>query len=210
MPQPLRPSLATPSSASPADIEDASNALLVRRFRGRDPSAFAELFRRHRDLVYAVCMGRLRHHQDAEDLTQETFRRLAVSIDRWDSARPLEPWLVRIAGNRCRSFLSRKKGEFTGADWSEASPITPATASSEAESELREELQAAIETLPDHLQTAFILIHQEGWTYQQTSRHLRQPVGTIKTHVHRARLQLIERLRQRDPAVRPRPSEKAR
>jgi len=198
MPQPFQSLWTAAAAKSAPDDHEASNASLVHRFLSRDENAFAELFRRHRDLVYAVCMGRLRHHQDAEDLTQETFRRVAVSIDHWDSARPLEPWLVRIARNRCRTFLSRRRQEVTGADWSERSTATPAIRSIHAEAELVEEVQKAIEELPEHLQTAFVLIHQEGWSYDAVSRHLKRPVGTVKTNVHRARLRIIERLRQRE------------
>jgi|GEM_PF-6344995 len=91
-----------------------SNEALADAYLGRDArmdSAFTELFRRHRDLVYRVCVRWLGHHQDAEDLTQETFRRVAASIQSWDRSRPIEPWLTTIAGNRCRSFLAKQRSK---------------------------------------------------------------------------------------------------
>lgn len=182
-------SMAHPPAAS------LSNALLVDRFRNADDSAFAELFRRHRDLVYRVCIQFLRHHEDAEDLTQETFRRVASSIQRWDNRRPIEPWLVAIAGNRCRTFLTRRRGELTGVDWSETSAILPIQSPTFRENEVREELQIVFAEFPGPARNAFARVHQDGWSYQQVSDELGVPVGTIKTWVHRARLALIDRLR---------------
>jgi RNA polymerase sigma factor (sigma-70 family) len=199
----LRPMLVTDSDVDPSEPsarrgravvadQPLSNAALVAQFRQQDPNAFAELFRRHRNLVYAVCFGRLRHHHDAEDLTQETFRRLAASIDRWDPRRPLEPWLVRIAGNRCRTFLSRQRREITGADWNETVAVTPPVAD---QTVVSDEIEIAIRSLPIAMQTAFLRIHRDGWSYEQASEHLGHPIGTIKTWVHRARLRLIDQLR---------------
>ncbi|MEM1226571.1 MAG: RNA polymerase sigma factor [Planctomycetota bacterium] len=177
-----------------------SNARLVDRFRNRDASAFDELFRRHRDRVYRICLRALGHHQDAEDLTQETFGRFARSIHRWDSARPLEPWLAKIATNACRTFLSRRRGEVTGADWTQVVPAVSVDAVDEAghlagEMMLIGELRDVLGRLPPDAAHAFELIHQHGYSYQAVATQLGCPVGTVKTWVHRARLQLIDRLR---------------
>ena len=86
-----------------------SNALLAEKFHQNDESAFARLVHRHHQLVFKVCLRILGHRQDAEDATQETFSRVARYLHRWDSSRPLEPWLVTIAGNRSRSLLAKKR-----------------------------------------------------------------------------------------------------
>src|SRR5690606_32928718 len=74
-----------------------------------DPSAFAQLVSRYQDRVFRLCFRILRHRQDAEDATQETFTRMARHLSGWDSGRPIEPWLLAIAGNRCRTLLSRRR-----------------------------------------------------------------------------------------------------
>lgn len=86
-----------------------SNALLVQQFRENDETAFSKLVRRHYPLVFRVCLKILGHRQDAEDVTQETFSRFAKHVDKWDVRRPLEPWLVTIAGNRSKTLLARRR-----------------------------------------------------------------------------------------------------
>ena len=82
-----------------------SNALLVQQFLENDDAAFSELVRRHYPLVFRVCLKILGHRQDAEDVAQETFSRFAKHVDQWDVRRPLEPWLVAIAGNRSYNLV---------------------------------------------------------------------------------------------------------
>ncbi len=86
-----------------------SNALLADQFGNHDERAFDKLMRRHHALVFQICLRMMGHRQDAEDATQETFSRVARYLEHWDRGRPLEPWLVTIAGNRCRTLLSRKR-----------------------------------------------------------------------------------------------------
>ena len=67
-----------------------------------------ELIDEHRGQVFGLCYRMLRHRHDAEDATQESFVRALRSLARWDSNREFSPWLLAIAGNRCRSLLSER------------------------------------------------------------------------------------------------------
>lgn len=173
-----------------------SNASLAEQFRQNDESAFAELVRRHQQLVFRVCLRILGHREDAEDVTQETFSRMAKYLDRWDSRRPLEPWLVAIAGNRCRTFLSRRHVHQPLT--SVVEPISDGTAQQLAADSLREEVYLALAHLPLNQRRAFRLFHEEGLNYAEIAVQLNCPIGTIKTWVHRARGRLIEHLRDRE------------
>ncbi len=169
-----------------------SNAVLAEQFRQNDHSAFAELVRRHHSLVFRVCLKILGHHEDAEDVTQETFSRMARYIDRWDPKRPLEPWLIAIAGNRCRTFLSRRKVYQPLSTVVE--PSSDRTGEQIAADSLREEVDLALEGLPDNQRLAFVLFHEKSLNYAEIAVELGCPVGTVKTWVHRARGKLIEQL----------------
>ncbi len=173
-----------------------SNALLAQQFRQNDDRAFAELVGRHHSLVFQVCLKILGHRQDAEDATQETFSRVARYLDRWDSRRPLEPWLVAIAGNRCRTFLARKR-----VHQPLCAVIEPTTNEVGAERDadvLREELTLALAEIPECQRKAFELFHEQTLSYAEIAERLRCPVGTAKTWVHRARGKVIQRLQQRE------------
>jgi RNA polymerase sigma-70 factor (ECF subfamily) len=175
---------------------DESNALLAKQIGQHDPTAFATLFARYYSLVFNVCLRMLRHRQDAEDVTQETFSRVAKYLHRWDSRKPIEPWLIAIAGNRCRTHLSRKKS-FQPLS-STAEPATDRSNQVRDAETLREEVNLALMTLPENQQRAFQLFHEQSLNYAEIADRLDCPVGTVKTWVHRARMKLIEQLRQRD------------
>lgn len=173
-----------------------SNALLAQQFRQNDQTAFSKLMGRHHSLVFRVCLRILGHRQDAEDATQETFSRVAKYLHRWDSQRPLEPWLVAIAGNRCRTLLASRRS---------FQPLTGATepASSDAVNQrdaesLREELKLALMQVPDCQRQAFQLFHEQSLSYAEIAVALNCPLGTVKTWVHRARAKIIDQLRERD------------
>lgn len=161
----------------------------------------AELFGQHREMVYRVCMRFLGHHHDAEDVTQETFHRAAASINRWDPQRPIEPWLAAIAGNRCRTLLSRRRRETTVQSIDELPtnllPIGRVDSTgSEPPIVLDEWLNHALAELPDHQRRAFELIHRDNLSYPQAADRMGRSTGTIKTWVRRARLIVRERGRR--------------
>ena len=180
-----------------------SNAALAEKFMQNDPTAFAKLFDRYHSLVFNCCLRILRHQQDAEDATQETFSRLARHIDRWDSRKPIEPWLIAIAGNRCRTHLSRRRAVQSLSNTNE--PSSQQAIEHQAAETLREEVTLAVSQLPKNQRIAFQLFHEQSLSYDQIASQLGCPVGTVKTWVHRARANLLQQLCQRE-VVSPNPS----
>ena len=179
---------------------NVSNAVLAERVQRNDPIAFAQLFGRYHSLVFSVCLKLLGHRQDAEDATQETFSRVARYIHSWDPDRPLEPWLIAIAGNRCRTQLLRRKAfqplsvagdsiacEHASDQWNELNSADT----------LREELILAMRQLSENHRRAFELFHEHSLPYAEIAEQLDCPLGTAKTWVHRARTHLIQSLIQR-------------
>ncbi|MEM1070303.1 MAG: RNA polymerase sigma factor [Planctomycetota bacterium] len=173
-----------------------SNALLAEQFHQNDENAFAKLVQRHHELVFRVCLRILGHRQDAEDATQETFSRVARYLHRWDPDRPLEPWLVTIAGNRSRSLLAKKKSHQPFA--LVADPPCEQVCQDQAAETLREELDLALTQLPSCQRRAFELFHHRSLSYAEIAAEMDCPEGTAKTWVHRARGSIIRRLQQRE------------
>jgi RNA polymerase sigma-70 factor (ECF subfamily) len=173
-----------------------SNALLAQQFRQNDELAFRKLMGRYHSLVFGVCLRILGHRQDAEDATQETFSRVARYLHRWDSQRPFEPWLVTIAGNRCRSLLARRRAYHALSTTIE--PISHDGLDQRAEETLREELILALQQVPECQQIAFRLFHEQSLSYAEIAEELNCPLGTVKTWVHRARAKIIEQLLERE------------
>ncbi len=175
-------------------MSDDVRELVDRCLRG-DQSAMLQLVDTYRGQVFGLCYRMLRHRQDAEDVTQESFVRALKSLHRWDSEREFLPWLLAIAGNRCRTLLSTRKRQ--PAATSLVEQVSDKTLEHAAAKNLAEEVELALETLREEYRQAFLLFHQHELSYQEISEALDCPLGTVKTWVHRARRELIARLAQR-------------
>ena len=86
----------------------SEDALLVRQCLRGEPAAIQTLVERFQAEVFGLCVRLMRHRHDAEDVTQEVFLRIFRSLRRWDPDRPLRPWIMSIAVNRCRTWLSQR------------------------------------------------------------------------------------------------------
>jgi RNA polymerase sigma-70 factor (ECF subfamily) len=168
--------------------------LVDRCLAGHQPS-FGELVARFRGQVYGLCYRMLGQREDAEDATQETFVRVVRNLHRWDPNRAFEPWLLTIAGNRCRTRLAkrmRRPGTLT-LDY----PVEDQSIELARAKLLDEEIQLALNQVRQEYRDAFLLFHKQELCYAEIAKKLDVPLGTVKTWVHRARRELIVRLRKR-------------
>jgi len=168
---------------------------LVDRCIAGEPGAILEWVERYQGPVFGLCLRMVRHRQDAEDLTQESLVRALRSLGHWDRERPFLPWLLTIAGNRCRTLLARRMSRPATMPLVDALPDT--SASDEPARRLAEELLVALEDVRGEYRSAFTLFHQQQMSYAEIAEKLQRPVGTVKTWVHRARREVIRRLSQR-------------
>ena len=116
------------------------------------------------------------------------------SLRRWDQERPLKPWIMSIAINRCRTWMTQRARRPELVDYLHETAAGPPEDDS---AELRREIDAAIQELRSDYRTVFVLFHQQGQPYDEIAAVMDRPVGTIKTWLHRARLEVLERLRRR-------------
>ncbi|MFO0811126.1 MAG: RNA polymerase sigma factor [Gemmataceae bacterium] len=167
---------------------------LVRCCLRDDPQAVRELVERYQDLVFGLCLRLMNHRQDAEDVAQEVFVRVFRSLGRWDANRPLRPWVLGIAVNRCRTHLAKRAKRPELANYLQD---TAAAAPADDSTELSSEIERALSGLRPDYRTVFVLFHDQGQPYEAIAAVLGRPVGTIKTWLHRARLELLDSLRSR-------------
>ncbi len=171
-----------------------SDAVLVRRSLRGDTQAVEGLVERFQPEVFGLCVRLLHHRQDAEDVTQEVFLRIFRSLRRWDSSRPLKPWIMGITVNRCRTWLSQRARRPELVDYLHDTAAGPPV---DDAAELTGEIQAALADLRLEYRSVFVLYHEQGLPYENIAQALGKPVGTIKTWLHRARQEVLARLQKR-------------
>jgi RNA polymerase sigma factor (sigma-70 family) len=172
----------------------SDDAALVRRCLHEEAEAIRTLVERFQSEVYGLCVRLLNHRHDAEDVTQEVFLRVFRSLRRWDASRPLKPWIMGIAVNRCRTWMAQRARRPEVVDYLQDTAPSPAT---DDAAELLSEIQTAVAALRPEYRSVFVLFHERGQPYEEIAAALGRPVGTVKTWLHRARLEVLERLRQR-------------
>lgn len=168
---------------------------LVSRCLAGDQSAMVLLVARFQGQVFGLCYRMLGQRQDAEDAAQETFLRVLRNLHRWDATRDFEPWLLAIAGNRCRTALASRRRR------PQPESLVDQTADDAPDQKvaghLAEEVDLALAALRDEYRQAFVLFYEHELSYGEIATAMEVPLGTVKTWVHRARRELIERLRSR-------------
>ena len=171
-------------------------SIIVGRCLDGQQSAFGDLIDRFRGRVYGLCYRMLGQREDAEDATQETFLRVARNLHRWDPARAFEPWLLTIAGNRCRTRLAKRKRR--PKEISLEHPVEDSSMQTRRGQLLAEEVDLALQGIRADYRKAFELFHRSQLEYQQIAEQLEVPLGTVKTWVHRARQEVLQKLAKRE------------
>ena len=187
------------------DASLSDNDLLAQHAAG-DPEAFGELFRRHRDRLWAVAVRTVGDREEAADALQDAFisamRASSVPAGgagpaaafRGDSA--VTTWLHRIVVNACLDRLRRRAVRPT-----EPLPVTePRSPAPDAFAGLDASLDvvAALETLPLEQRTALVLVDMYGWSVEDTAKVLDCAPGTVKSRCARGRARLLPLLREDD------------
>jgi RNA polymerase sigma-70 factor (ECF subfamily) len=168
---------------------------LVEALRADDPRAAGTLIERYQGAVFGLCFRMLGHRQDAEDVMQETFVRALRGISGFEDNRPLRPWLLGIAANRCRTALARRTRRPVVVEASEERADHRAGLADP--DDLAGELERALYRLRPEYRLVFVLFHEQNLAYDEISHAVGRPIGTIKTWLHRARAELADYLSRR-------------
>lgn len=169
-----------------------TDAMLVRRALSGDPAAFSALVDRHSGACTRFAMRMLGNREDAEDATQETFVRAHRSLGRYEERQLFRTWLFQILVNRCRTALernARRRQYFLSDDGAVALASVPPASE---QSELRAEIQRALEQLDPPQREAFLLKHVEQLSYEEMAEVTGVGVSALKMRVKRS----CERLQQ--------------
>ncbi len=183
------------------------SALAQEAAEGRE-SAFRELLERYERPVFALVYRMVRERDLAEDLAQDAFIRAFRGIGTYKPEYKFSSWIFKIAHNVTIDHLRRRRLDTISLEGSRyartdeererSRPVVASRDESPAEhlenQELRGEIEEAIGKLRPHYRTVILLRHVEGRSYQEIAEITELPLGTVKTYIHRARVELRELL----------------
>lgn len=177
------------SSRGPDDRE------LIERTLAGDDAAFAAIVGRYQRRIYRVAFAIVREESDADVITQDTFVQAFTSLAKFEGRAELETWLTRIAINRARDVLRRRRvvrffslTPDPEADEPMLEPVDdrPDPERQVASSQLRRAIQRAERGLSSQQKTIFRLRHYEDLSLEEIADHLGLRSGTVRAHLFRA------------------------
>jgi RNA polymerase sigma-70 factor (ECF subfamily) len=149
--------------------------------------AFDAIVERHQRAVYQLCFRFVHRHEDAADLTQETFLRAYRGLRRFRGDATLATWLYRIGVNVCLNHVSTRKAReapLADADRVPSTGEDPAVSIARAEHGAR--VRAAVARLPRKQRAALILRVYQDLSHREIASVLGTSVGAVKANVFHA------------------------
>ena len=191
---------ARPGAGAPA----ASDADLVALALGGSERAFADLVRRYERPIFSLIVRMVHDPSVAEDVAQETFLKAYRRLDTYDSTRKFSSWLFKIAHNATLDHLRRPNLDTLplephGEDDTDFSAVLADEKSESPEAsagryDLARALDRGLSGLRPDYAEVLLLRFRQGLSYQEIAEVTGQPLGTVKTNIHRARKELAAAL----------------
>lgn len=159
------------------------------------PDSFGLLVRKYQDRLFNALVHRVGNIEDARDVVQETMIQAFRRLETFRNSSGFYTWLYRIAFNMAASHRRRKRFVASvdqGRENNGEEPLDTELAPDErlSREEQRRQVQQAIALLPEDLRAVLVLRELEGLRYEAMAEILALPVGTIRSRLHRARMQL--------------------
>ena len=165
-----------------ATFDEVDDAALLRLHSGGDPDAFGELFRRHRDRMWALALRTTRDPEVASDAVQDAFLNAFRRADSFRGDSAVTTWLHRITVNACLDRLRRVKPT---SDIADHEPVEPRDHHRSVE--VRLDVQKALAQIPEGQRLALTLVDMHGLPVSEAAKILGVAEGTIKSRCSRGR-----------------------
>lgn len=183
--------------SSQAEQDDTQ---LVQASQRGDQDAFALLVQRHQRLIFNLSLRMVLDYEDASEVTQEAFLAAWQGLSSFRSEARFATWLYRITYHCCLRQLEQRQRERDLQAAIQADYIVGGINKEQRAEDILEmrDRQAVVldqlAQLPPKYRSVLVLRHLQEMTYEEIAKILDMPIGTIKTHLFRARNLLKERL----------------
>jgi RNA polymerase sigma-70 factor, ECF subfamily len=190
------------------DLPGLSDQEVVALARAGKETGYRELLRRYERPVFSLIYRMVRDRAAAEDLSQETFVKVLNALDSYRPEYKFSSWIFKIANNAAIDHLRRREVDTLSLDGApnartadeveatalQATDRGPSPLADLESRELGTAIEQAIAKLRPEYRACILLRHVEGRAYEEIAEALDLPLGTVKTYIHRARLELRDYL----------------
>lgn len=174
---------------------------IIERIRRGDKRRYAYLVDKYKNKAFSLAFRLLKNREEAEEAAEDAFIRAYNALDRFQSRASFGTWLYRIVYNVCITRLNNKKVDIRLSEYEERKDYDGSTFT--CQPSVYEEIETndmvgivrrIIDEMPVRYQIILSLFYFQELSYQELSESLELPVGTVKTHLFRARAMLQERI----------------
>ncbi|MFO1427098.1 MAG: sigma-70 family RNA polymerase sigma factor [Steroidobacteraceae bacterium] len=195
----VRDPAAEPAAAAAA-VPDGPDGPELRARVARDgrDAAFAVLLPRFEDKVYRLCLSIVRRPAEAEELAQESLLKVWRALDGYDGRASVSTWIYAIVRNTCFSDRRRRRelplDEAATGQLEATLDPRPGAAERTGAAEESRAVRSALASLSEVQRRVVELFYWHDRSHEEVGRLLGLPIGTVKTHLHRARQRLAPQL----------------
>lgn len=173
---------------------------LINEALAGNTASFGSLVIKHQDRLYNALVHVTGSAEDARDLVQDAFVQAFVKLETFQRSSAFYTWLYRIAFNAAVSRKRRHKPTLSVEDQRERAGQEPVDTGSPPEDRLEQQelacqVQSALATLTEEHRAIVVLRDMDGFDYDTIAQILDLPLGTVRSRLHRARMQLREQLK---------------
>jgi RNA polymerase sigma-70 factor (ECF subfamily) len=178
-----------------------SDEKLILRFQEGDINAYNELVKRYKDRLLNFVFRYFNNREQAEDVVQDTLIKLYTHASYYKNIAKFSTWIFTIAKNNALTELRKNKRKQTDSLWTEDGKVIDIN-SKEQSLDLKVQNEIAIDQLnkfldeiPENFRMAVVLRDFQELSYDEISKILEIPIGTIKSRINRGRIQLAEKMK---------------
>jgi RNA polymerase sigma-70 factor (ECF subfamily) len=173
--------------------------LIEQTLQGR-PAAFGVLVRKYQDRLFNTLAHVLHDAEDAQDVVQDSFIQAFLKLETFQRSSTFYTWLYRIAMNMAATLRRRKRPVLSVDEIRDATGREPVDGGEGPGERLdhqqrQRQVREAISQLSEEYRAVVVLREIEGFCYETIAEILDLPIGTVRSRLHRARLQLRDQLK---------------
>jgi RNA polymerase sigma-70 factor (ECF subfamily) len=180
-------------------VDDDVDQALVERFRNGDREAFAALMIRYQRPIYNAAFWIVRSADDARDVAQSVFLKVAEHLDEFDSQHRFFSWIYRIAVNESLNLVRRNGHQEPLDDEIDLPAAGGDPESHVGDAERSRDIRRALLTMSTMDRTVIVLRHFSECSYQEIAGILDVDEKTVKSRLFEARQRLRELLKEYRP-----------